>query len=180
MFYYALACTAFYFLVQYQFLHHGYYAIIFLPALALLAGKGYTNLLNSRLKIMVLLVWLSPLWAWSRMAISNWSSQHRRIPVEFQISGQVEAMRQFSGNKSWIVGPDISGCVYFYYTGAKGFPWEDSSQKAELFKSYIHRGAQGIITNQPNLLQKCMPKEYKYIEENRVGAFGFYRIVPNP
>ena len=193
LFFYVLACTAFYFLVQYQFLHHGYYAIIFLPALAIIAGKGYQHLLNSSYKPIVLLIWFAPLWAWSRMALSNWSPENRRIPVEFQNAEQVKQMRKLSAGKRWIVGPDISGCVYFYYTGAKGFPWEDSTQKSEVFKSYIDRGAEGVITNRPDLLQncsllkcgfvyyksgyqKCVCSGFQFTEINRVGEFRFYRI----
>jgi hypothetical protein len=179
LFFYSLACAAFYFLVQYQFLHHGYYAIIFLPAFALLAAKGFQFLLHSRLKFLLLLVWFAPIWAWSRMALSNWTPQHRRIPIEFQNPEQVREMRILSANKRWIVGPDISGCVYFYYTGAKGFPWDDSTRREDEFATFIKQGANGVIANRPDLLQKSMPKGFEYKEISRVGAFRFYSVGKN-
>lgn len=174
---YAAACILFYFLVQYQFLHHGYYAIIFLPALALLAAKGYVVLHRSRAGLLVVLVWLAPVWAWARMAQANWSPGNYKVPAEFLSESSRLRMRQYSDtSKRWIVGPDISGCVYFYYTGAKGFPWTDSSESPDLMRSYIRRGASGIVTNRPDLIQKCMPEGMTYTEMHREGNFRWYSI----
>jgi hypothetical protein len=88
-------------------------------------------------------------------------------------------MRILSANKRWIVGPDISGCVYFYYTGAKGFPWDDSTRREDEFATFIKQGANGVITNRPDLLQKSMPKGFEYKEISRVGAFRFYSVGKN-
>lgn len=175
---YSIGCLLFYFLVQYQFWHHGYYAIIFLPAMALMAAKGYVVLHKSRTSWLVLLIWLAPAWAWARMAKSNWTPENYRVPSEFLSENSRQTMRGFSSRDvRWIVGPDRSGCVYFYYTGAKGFPWEDATDKPSLFKSFIERGAGGIVTDRPDLLKTCMPDGYSYEEIHRHGSFRWYRIA---
>ncbi|MFM7765904.1 MAG: hypothetical protein ACKO6I_09630, partial [Sphingomonadales bacterium] len=81
----------------------------------------------------------------------------------------------------WIVGPDVSGCVYFYYTGAKGFPWDTAIETPIMLSQYHDRGAVGYVTDCPELLigsNLTYAPSYKLKLEKKVGNIGWYRIIP--
>ncbi|NBP05047.1 MAG: hypothetical protein EBV15_02340 [Bacteroidetes bacterium] len=179
---YGVGCLLFYFPVQYQFIHHGYYAIVFMPLLAFVVARGAGLIMHSRFAPWVLIVVMAPIWAWVRIAPNNWMHGTYRIPEEFVNPSTAEKLR--AGNDTserWIVGPDKSGCVYFYYTGTKGFPWDTAIETSITLSQYCDRGAVGFVTDQPALLNDSRHRYtpgYKLKLEKKVGNVGWYRIVP--
>lgn len=175
---YGVGCLLFYFQLQYQFVHHGYYAIVFMPLLAFIVARGAGLVVRTRYAACVLVLGLSPLLAWIRIAQNNWIPGTYRVPDEFV--NPVQALKLREGNDTserWIVGPDQSSCIYFYYTGTKGFLWNPASEKPENLKHYVNRGAVGFITDQPGLLndRKYTP-EFNLNLVKKVGNVGWYRI----
>jgi hypothetical protein len=179
---YGVGCILFYVAVQYQFIHHGYYAIVFMPLLAFVVARGAALVVNSRFRPFLLVLGLAPLWAWIRIAPNNWMPGKYRIPEEFVNPKQSSALRlNNDSSERWIVGPDVSGCVYFYYTGTKGFPWDTASETTTTLAQYHGRGAVGFVTDRPELLKDSnltYAKGYKLKLEKKVGNFGWYRIMP--
>jgi hypothetical protein len=178
---YGLGCLLFYFPVQFQFIHHGYYAIVFMPLFAFIVGRGSGIILQSRFAVLLWVsVFLSPLWAWKRIAVNNWKPGQYRVPNEFVDPSMAQQLR--SGNDAserWIVGPDISGCVYFYYTGSKGYPWYTADESTEMLISYVKAGAAGFITDQPSLLDSTrFNAQLKLRQVKKVGNMGWYQIEP--
>ncbi len=179
---YGVGCLLFYFPVQYQFIHHGYYAIVFMPLLAFIIGRGAGVILNTRFAPWVLVLGLSPIWAWIRIAPNNWMPGKYKVPEEFVNSKQAALLREHNDTaERWIVGPDVSGCVYFYFTGTKGFPWDTATENPVTLSQYRHKGAVGFVTDQPELLNDSSltyAPGYKFKLEKKVGNIGWYRIIP--
>jgi hypothetical protein len=174
---YAFACLAFYFLMQFQFIHHGYYVIIFLPALAFISAKGADFMLQSRWPALILILWLAPIWAWQRTTLPNQTQGHYKIPDSFLSASARNEFRKLSDTGlRWIVGPDVSGCVYFYYLHAKGFPWLERNQKYKDFEAYHKQGATGVITNDTAALFQLPEMRAKLQPAGRAVDFYWYRF----
>jgi len=175
---YGVGCVLFYFPIQYQFIHHGYYAIVFMPLLAFVVARGGGVIQRSGLSIVWVFLVLSPIWAWMRIAQNNWKPGQYRVPNEFVDPSMSQKLR--AGNDAserWIVGPDISGCVYFYYTGSKGYPWYTADESVETLMSYCKAGAVGFITDQPSLLDSTrFPHTMRFRLVKKVGNMGWYKI----
>jgi hypothetical protein len=129
-----------------------------------------------------MLLALAPVWAWIRIAPNNWTPGNYKVPEEFVDSKQAALLRVNNDtSERWIVGPDVSGCVYFYYTGTKGFPWDTAAETPITLSQYHDRGAVGFVTNHPELLNDSnhtYAPGYKLKLEKKVGDIGWYRIIP--
>jgi hypothetical protein len=99
---------------------------------------------------------LAPLWAMIRIQ-HNFNLNPPNIPHEFTQSNDRAALQKISAKQDlWIVGPDQSGCVYFYYLGAKGFPWYNLGDAPSEFVKFKKMGAKGIITqDEASALDYC-------------------------
>jgi hypothetical protein len=143
-----LGIMLFYSVMQYQLKVHGYYTLLFAPFVLLIGLWGWSQMQNGLTKqLMIVLLVLSPVWAWARMN-RNWQKQNFRVANELIVPENQEKIKYLSGQrKYWLVGPDQSGCVDFYYLQAKGFPWYKLEEKSDLFDKFIKDGAEGLITN---------------------------------
>ncbi len=158
-----LAALLYYVFMQHQLEHHGYYMILFVPFLVLALAyfmveiKKSNRLLIQRLgtKIQYFMM-LAPLWAMIRIQ-HNFNLNPPNIPHEFTQSNDRAALQKISAKQDlWIVGPDQSGCVYFYYLGAKGFPWYNLGDAPSEFVKFKKMGAKGIITqDEASALDYC-------------------------
>lgn len=162
--------------LQLQFRYHGYYALAFLPFLVLAAGFGYLKLLQSRYRSALWLLILAPVWAILRMGV-NFKPGHQRIPSAALSAGFRDSARALSDpHVRWITGPDQSGCVYFYYLHAKGFPWYNLEEGQSRFKQFVDWGAAGFITNDTAALKQRLPSGISLIPAGHVREFYWYRI----
>jgi hypothetical protein len=132
------------------------------------SDKGF----KKGLVISCILIIVSPVWSWLRMH-HNWTEKGARVSqtlLRLQNSNLIVAhtMEQ----PLWIVGPDQSGCVNFYYLHAKGFPWYNLEEKGEIFNDYLCKGAKGFITDQPKEVQKMAHQfSWKIIKINQLEEF---------
>lgn len=163
----------FYVAVQSQFRFHGYYTISLMPLLALCVARGFGQIFRYRYGSLAgLLLLCAPLWAYLRIS-DNWGNG-RRIPVDFLSKENLENFRSLSAKRDrWIVGPDASGCVFFYYLHAKGFHWNRTQTVAD-FKRSIQRGAKGMITNEPAEFEAIIKGQIKYSKMDSVGNFIYF------
>jgi hypothetical protein len=108
---------------------------------------------------------LAPIWSLLRMS-HNFNLDKPGMPLAFTQSESRERMQQLSKSQDlWIVGPDQSGCVYFYYLGAKGFPWYNLQDKSTEFSRFKSMGAKGIITDSESEAREYCRKENLKIEQ---------------
>lgn len=133
--------------------------------------NNFTNKLNW-LGISCLLILISPMWSWLRMH-HNWTEQGYRVPSTLMDIKNAELIEKYtSENPLWIVGPDQSGCVYFYYLQAKGFPWYNLQEKDSVFDGFLNQGAHGFITDQPEKVREMSLKfNWKIRYTKQLGTF---------
>ena len=161
----------FYVAMQYQLRIHGYYTLVFAPFVVLLSLFGFIQTKNTKLvKIAIVLILLSPVWAWLRMN-RNWQPDNWRVSHAL-VENQEKVAKLSSLKKRWIVGLDQSGCVDFYYLQAKGFPWYNLEEKSDLFDKFRKDGAEGLITNDTLHAQQYF-RELNWQPKN-VGNVGEY------
>jgi hypothetical protein len=170
-----------YFLLQPQYLAHGYYTLFFSPFMAITAAYGYYRVFTQGLTIWLFPIAVSGLfWAWSRMH-SNWQPAGWRVPTDLvDARNQKKILNTTDTSRRYIVGPDQTGCVYFYYLHAKGYPWYRENDSIEEMARWVEWGANGIITDRPELLQQYADK-LEWTEEKQIGTFHWYRVrLKNP
>ena len=168
-----LAALLYYVVMQHQLEHHGYYMVLFVPFIALSAAY-FVHVVHRRSKASpenffgmskwhIFLV-LAPIWSVLRMS-HNFNLDKPGMPIAFVDSESRDKMQQFSQAEDlWIVGPDQSGCVYFYYLGAKGFPWYNLQDKSTEFSRFKSMGAKGIITDSESEAREFCSRENLKIE----------------
>lgn len=171
-----LASILYYIVMQKQLQIHGYYILLFVPFIVLNIGYLINHLVNKYklnwLTVSCLLIMISPLWSWVRMH-HNWTEKGFRVPNTLMDVKNATLIEKYtSENPLWIVGPDQSGCVYFYYLHAKGFPWYNLEEKDSVFDEYLNQGAQGFITDQPEIVKEMSLKfNWKIRYTKQLGTF---------
>ncbi len=124
------------------------------------------------LTLSCLLILVSPLWSWLRMH-HNWTEKGFRVPntiINVKNAPLIETYT--SDNPLWIVGPDQSGCVYFYYLHAKGFPWYNLAENDTVFDEFLNQGAGGFITDHPEKVKEMSVKfNWKIRYTKQLGTF---------
>lgn len=168
----------FYFLIQYQFIHHGYYYLAITPLLSMAVAVGIKQVYQSKYVAMLILAAAAPIWSYARIDVANWQGKGMRIPDEFlSDSFLTEAQKLSAQSNDWIVGPDVSGCVYFYFTRSKGYPWYDTANgvENELLR-YSKYKAGGVITNEPAIFENAIKGKVKYKVIGKSGSFVWYRF----
>ncbi len=124
--------TIFYAIAIERMQHHSYYFMALIPLPVVLLLKGLINEKNG-LKILVLICFLNYLWAFARVIPSRWSGDKRGIPSEFaDKTSRLSIAASIPSGAKTIIGPDISGCVYFYFTGSKGYSFANPGELLEL------------------------------------------------
>lgn len=144
----------YYVFMQHQLEHHGYYMILFVPFIVLSVGYALSRLAIQESKLprwivlfMFISVGISPVWAVLRMK-HNFNVEEPGMSKTFTQQTQLPLIQSYSATANyWIVGPDQSGCVAFYYLGAKGFPWYNLNDSSSEFTRFKAMGAKGIITD---------------------------------
>lgn len=173
------AALAVYIPLQEQYKQHGYYFLALCPFVVLLVAYGYMKMADSRWRPLLLVLVLAPVWAWARIK-GNWEPKHWRVPQQMVTSVFAEKARKLSDTSiRWIVGPDQTGCVYFYYLHAKGFPWYNMQEGTEIFTRFRNWGAKGIITDQKEALFARTKDSLNLEFLDSTGGFYWYRIQPS-
>ena len=172
----AAAAIMYYVVMQRQLVVHGYYMLLFMPVIGLSAGFFMRELKTMKGQYLVMaLIFLSPVWAWARVK-HNWNPKDYRVPIEIVDENNQDSLHKLSGNSSqWIVGPDQTGCVYFYYLQAKGYPWYNFGDSSSEFVKFRKNGARGFITNEHIALNKYIQSlgwRVKVVGE--LGSFKWY------
>ncbi|MBR9859620.1 hypothetical protein GYB22_02505 [bacterium] len=122
-----------------QMRHHSYYMLpyIFISALAIAFAARYM--------IKVKLGWLLVLLCLAQIPLTKLRIDHRfnevqsELPPEFLNESDLAQLKaELDGSEHALVGPDPSGCIYFYYLGVKGynaFGLEQVSQETGIQKA---------------------------------------------
>ena len=149
--------------------HHTYYMIVHIPLLMLLAVYGglFLNERRSGRMLLVLLLIAQPIVAAARILPARWMSGNPAIPADFMDPASRKTLEAAIPPGLSIVGPDPSGCIYFYFLHTKGFGFDYPTQLTDTLATgrlrideYIQRGAKHLVTDHPELLQDALLLPY--------------------
>ena len=135
---------------------HSYYMMSYLPVLFLMVAYGVKNISsrkNANAILLTILI-LSPILAGLRIIPSRFTKTNPAIPMElYQLETRTALISASPSNALCIVGPDISGCIYFYHLEKKGFGFnalsdlDESLGSESRLENAIRRGATYLYTN---------------------------------
>ncbi|GAA4362567.1 hypothetical protein GCM10023185_30620 [Hymenobacter saemangeumensis] len=185
----SLALAAYYFIELRQMEGHTYYQLPLLPPLLLLGVWGAAWLRRyprGRVLLLVALVSL-PLWAFLRVNVGRWMKPLTE-PIELTDPANRLALETATPPEALcVVGPDISGCKYFYFLHKKGFGFDwpsqlvESSSNGKLYVAdCIDRGARYLYTNDSTTINDVRLRPYLDRQVRRVGSFQVWALRPAP
>ncbi|MCC3155942.1 glycosyltransferase family 39 protein [Hymenobacter sp. 15J16-1T3B] len=160
---------------------HQYYMLPYLPVLMLVVALGAAWLQRQKRGALwlALLLGLQPVAAAVRVIPSRWGGGPREIPAELYYADSRQALETAVPNDALcLVGPDISGCKYFYFLHKKGFGfgatedlWNAKPDGSTLLDSAVRAGTRYLYTNDSTALHNEKVRAYLGREIKRVGEF---------
>ncbi len=115
----------FYFMAIERMQHHSYYFMALLPFLVMMVLNLFSKS-KLRFNLLVLFCGLNFIWAFARIIPSRWADGGKGIPEEFKNPEQRKALTNaMKSSKISLVGPDVSGCIFFYFINAKGYSFDN-------------------------------------------------------
>lgn len=160
---------------------HQYYMLPYLPLLMLAVALGAVWLQQRQRGAfwLALLLGLQPVAAAVRIIPSRWGGGPREIPRELYYADSRQELETAVPNDALcLVGPDISGCKYFYFLHKKGFgfgaPEDLTAAKPNggtLLDSAVQAGTRYLYTNDSTMLNNAQVQPYLGREVKRVGEF---------
>ncbi len=181
---YTLALIAYHIIELAQMNVHSYYMMPYYPVLFLMIGYAVKNSYDKKYgyTFLMLVLILSPIATGFRIIPSRFTKTNPGIPVElYNNSTRSLLIKSTPSNALCIVGPDISGCIYFYHLEKKGFGFNDVNDLTEVLNSetrlenYVRRGARYIYTNDSNI-NKIQEIQNHFEKINTVGDFQVYKL----
>ena len=166
-----------------QMADHHYYMLPYLPVLLLVAVAGANWLRQQQSRVAMVLLGLllvaQPVLAFIRIVPARWLRGANGLPTEFYDADMRAQLRTAVPDSTLcVVGPDISGCIDFYFLHKKGFGFSDAN---ELFatdstgvpnlEQYIRRGARYLYTNDSTLVRDARLRPFAQQLVRRVGTF---------
>jgi len=163
---------------------HSYYMMPYFPVLLLMVAyavkHGYEQ--KKIYTLIIISLFLSPIATGFRIIPSRFTKTNPGIPTElYNDSTRNELIHTVPNNALCIVGPDISGCIYFYHLEKKGFGFNNVNDLAEKIgnetrlEHYVRRGARYIYTNDSTLQNLNDVKKYFVLIKN-IESFKVYKL----
>lgn len=163
---------------------HSYYMMPYLPVLFLMVAYGvkHFSLKKPNSILLIILLIISPILTGLRIIPSRFTKSNPGIPTElYNTNTRNELINTAPSNALCIVGPDISGCIYFYHLEKKGFGFNDLSELNQnlgnetRLENYIRRGATFLYTNDSSALhQDGILKHFELVKN--VESFYVFKI----
>ncbi len=165
---------------------HSYYMMPYLPILFLIIAYASKELFKSQklTTLLIILLFAQPLLASVRIIPARWTKADPGIPFELYENGsRIELINAIPKNSLCVVGPDISGCIYFYFLEKKGFGFDNTSDllwmknnNKTYLKDAIDRGAEYLISNDSSINNNQEILNYIDKEIKQVGSFRIYQL----
>lgn len=180
--FWTLAFVAFYFLGIERFKNHAYYFFAFGPVpvfiFVFLAHKAKLSQQH-----LIIALSLTIVWAVARIYPAKWTPQKRGVPIEFMNKEQRTALENaIPKGEKCVIGSDISGCIYFYFTHTKGTSFEEAD---ELYRpknnmrylDYLHKGGINyLILHESERRYSQLKSDFNLTKINKIGNFSVWLI----
>lgn len=175
-----LSFAVFYFIAFERMKHHSYYFMVILPIFALWMLKPI-NAISTNWKTLTMVLILNLGWSMLRIIPSRWVSSKMEIPEDFKRQTFRDSMeRLIPKNAKVLIGPDKSGCIYFYFTHTKGYSFENPEellsykQEGRFLDVLKQNGVRFIIHSKDESTDSIMRKVPDWQAYSRVGGFKVY------
>jgi hypothetical protein len=110
---------------------HSYYFMAIIPGMLMVVIVLLQNTNKALFYISVLCV-LNGAWAYFRIVPNRWQSPNLDIPEAFADHSQRDTLIKYlKHSQHCLVGPDKSGCIWFYFSHTKGFSFEHAEELFE-------------------------------------------------
>jgi hypothetical protein len=130
-----------------QFKAHSYYLIPFIPFIIIYAIKGLQFANRTQQYVILGLLFIQPVLTAIRMDHRWNESEHRLVPEAFfRFEPRAALTQSVPAGSTTLVGPDPSGCIYFYFTNTKGYCAFNLSQLDQLISESSSMDIDYIIT----------------------------------
>ncbi|WP_167852096.1 ArnT family glycosyltransferase [Hymenobacter elongatus] len=184
----ALALLAYHLIELRQMAVHQYYMLPYLPVLLLpvVLGAGWLVRRPRWRWLLLLLLVAQPVLAFVRIAPPRWMGGAREVPPElFDAATRAALDNAVPDSALCVVGPDESGCKFFYFLHKKGFGYDESAQLFQpgaggqpYLATCIQRGARYLYTNDTTLVADPRLRPYVGQVVKRVGDFQVLALRP--
>jgi len=152
-----------------RFAQHAYYFIAFLPLLFIAVAIGANRLKEKDFLILLLVILIAqPILAVVRIVPARWVESKTAVPVElYNKTTRTALQNAIPNNAICLVGPDVSGCIFYYYLHKKGFGFDSyqalkntTNSHSSAMEEAISNGAQYLITNSDSVVTDSTLKPY--------------------
>jgi len=165
----SLLMLMFHYLVLAQMEVHQYYMLSYLPLLFFVAVFGYSRLYRIYRNVAVIVLMLAPIIAGLRIIPARWMPGKEGVLESFydnETRAQISSL--FKPEERIIAGPDVSGCINFYFTHTKGFGFNNGMEKLSdttkngqyRIEDYIKRGASKILITDTSYFSNPIIRPY--------------------
>jgi uncharacterized membrane protein (UPF0136 family) len=178
----ALGFIVFYIIAIERMRHHSYYFISLIPLFIIVLIRYIKHQEHSRL----ILIWILALnftWSCLRIIPTRWTL-NTSVPVEFLNKDmRMQLQKSIPAKARCVVGPDISGCVYFYFTDTKGYSFADPSELLEIkaegpyFEVMRSHGVKYLICNEKERMDPVLKQLPGIRLKSTIGEFQVWEIL---
>lgn len=159
---------------------HDYYLTPLIPCLLGLAMLGFGYLTKYQSFIYVIII-AQPIFCSIRMIPSRFMGRKDICKEFYDQTLRKQLVNAVPNDALCIVGPDGSGCIYFYELEKKGFCYSDSCQLVDktngkvYIESYIEKGYKHLYSNDSMLTHHKNMKDFLKFR-CKVGSFWVYDL----
>lgn len=175
----------YYVMLSARFAQHAYYFIAFLPLLFIIVAIG-ANWLKEKGFLIVLLVILiaQPILAVVRIVPARWVESKTAVPAElYNETTRTVLQNAVPKDAVCLVGPDVSGCIFYHYLHKKGFGFDSyqalkspTATHYSAMEEAVSKGAQYLITNSDSVKTDISLSQYYYRIETVQGNFAVIKL----
>ena len=139
---------------------HQYYMMLYIPLFLFPMVAGALVLLKKSPVILLILLIACPALAIIRIYPARFLKDDKAVPVAlYEESSRIKLSEVVPTNQLTVVGPDESGCIFFYFLIKKGFGFERTEQLFEIengkmkVENWIAKGGKYLYTNDSVLIR---------------------------
>lgn len=163
---------------------HPYYFISVIPLFPLLIVE-MVSIGRIKTYLLISICFANQVWAFLRIIPSRWQANHYQISETFANPAYLRELKSMiPKSERYIVGPDLSGCIYFYFTSTKGYSFANVMELEEIkhvesgenaLDIMAKNGAKILIGNRENTLETFMNTQDKWVLDTSYREFSIWR-----